>query len=236
MEQNILIDGNIEAFFTHPNDTTRKAIILIHEIWGLNDHIKDVARRLQKEGYSVLAPNILAGMGILELISPTIFKDMQDPIKRSEAQKKLRDVLAPTRAPDFSQHMINKVDQCYNYLKKKGFTHIAIMGFCFGGTYSYALSNHELKACIPFYGQPPMDIAGITCPILAFYGENDTTLTMGLESLSAEMKKHHKNFTYKVYKNTGHAFFNDTNTVAYNKEAAQDSWKLLLAFLQKNMN
>ena len=70
---------------------------------------------------------------------------------------------------------------------------------------------------------------------MAFYGDRDTGLTDKLPALKAQMKKAQKNFTYKVYPGAMHAFFNDTNPITYNKEAAKDSWGMALEFLNKHL-
>lgn len=225
------IDG-VPSFYLKKSN---KAIILIEEIWGLNNNIKDIAQRLANEGYTVLAPELLAETGILGKIQPEIFKEMADPAKRDEAQKKMREALAPMHAPGFAQNTVTKLQKCYDHLHKQNMS-IAVMGFCFGGTYSFALAAHQpgIKAAISFYGQPPSeeDVKNIRCPILAFYGERDEHLINTLPQLEENMKKYHKNFQFKIYKNCGHAFFNDTNKMMYNKEAAEDSWELVKEFLQ----
>jgi carboxymethylenebutenolidase len=125
------------------------------------------------------------------------------------------------------------------------------MGFCFGGTYAFELavrenknpenktSTNRLAACIVFYGQPPnplSDVEYIGCPVLGLYGEKDERLMKSLPELEEAMAKYHKDFTFKVYKNTGHAFFNDTNKYTYNEAATTDSWSIALEFLRKNLS
>jgi carboxymethylenebutenolidase len=229
------------TLFVHPQPKKKvPAIILLYEIWGINDNMRSIAERLAREGYAVIVPDLLGDTGVLEKISPSIFREMGDPKTKDEAQKKMREALAPMHQPEFAGNTLAKLDACYADLRKRfNISDIAIMGFCFGGTYSYAFASHEprIKACIPFYGQPPKseDIPKITCPILAFYGERDATLVSNLPELLNHMKTHRKRFTHKVYLNTGHAFFNDTNPHMYNEEAAKDSWKILLQFLKNTL-
>jgi carboxymethylenebutenolidase len=231
----------LPAFIASPGKSKHPGIILIHEIWGLDDHIKDVTDRFSEEGYIVLAPDLFAGTPIENAVSPSLFAEMHDPVKRDEAQKKMRAALAPMQSPDFAKDMIHKLQMCFSYLEKQEECNgkIAVLGFCFGGSYSFALAaaQPKIKAAVPFYGQPlnseKMD--AVTCPILAFYGEEDTNLISTLPDLKKEMKKHGKDFEAIVYPNTGHAFFNDTNPNRYNKEAATDAWKKTLAFLSKNL-
>lgn len=229
--------GEFQAYMISRDEDT-EAVILIEEIWGMNDHIRDVTERIALLGYTVLAPELLGETGILGKISPAIFKEMADPATRDEAQKKMREATAPAYSPDFGEKAIAKLQSCYNYLKSKNINKIAVMGFCFGGSYSYAFATHnpELKACIAFYGQPPLGNVGtIQCPVLGFYGSEDERLMKTLPQLQDEMKIYNKDFTFKVYEGAGHAFFNDTNIMRYHPDAAKDSWQLTVKFLRENL-
>jgi carboxymethylenebutenolidase len=116
---------------------------------------------------------------------------------------------------------------------------VGVLGFCFGGTYSFHLATHDprVKVAIPFYGHPPTEgeLPNVSCPILAFYGEQDVNLMESLPTLKDSMKKNNKSFEAIVYPGVGHAFFNNTNTRAYNREAADDAWKRALTFLKATM-
>jgi carboxymethylenebutenolidase len=112
---------------------------------------------------------------------------------------------------------------------------IAVTGFCFGGSYSFALAaaDRRIRAAVPFYGSPPQitSVSTIACPVLAFYGETDARLMDSLPEVTAAMQSAGVDFTAKVYGNAGHAFFNDTNPFMYRPDAAADSWRRTLAFL-----
>jgi len=244
MEKMVEISNSITlpAFLASPEGKdTYPGIILIHEIWGLDDHIKDVTKRYAKEGYVVLAPDLFAGTPIENAVSPSLFAEMGDPAKRDEAQKKMRAALAPMQSPEFAKDMIHKLQMCFSYFEKQEKCNgaIGVLGFCFGGSYSFALATTQpkLKAAVSFYGQAPEadKIEAINCPVLAFYGEQDTNLIDHLDELKNNMKKYKKEFESVVYPNTGHAFFNDSNRNRYNKEASDDAWKKSLAFLSKNL-
>jgi carboxymethylenebutenolidase len=79
------------------------------------------------------------------------------------------------------------------------------------------------------------EIPRIDCPVLAFYGDQDTGLIQSLPKLKEDMTKSGKNFEAVVYPNAGHAFFNDTNARMYNPAAAKDAWEKVLTFLKKNL-
>jgi carboxymethylenebutenolidase len=243
MEEMIEISNSIKlpAFLASAENGNHPGLILIHEIWGLDDHMKDVTKRFAKEGYIALAPDLFAGTPIENAVSPSLFAEMGDPAKRDEAQKKMRAALAPMQSPEFAKDMMHKLEMCFSYLRKLKSCNgtIGVLGFCFGGSYSFALASEQpgIKAAVPFYGQAPSEeqIEKISCPVLAFYGEQDTNLIDHLEELKDSMKKYGKDFQSVVYPNAGHAFFNDTNPNRYNKEAATDAWKKSLEFLSKNL-
>lgn len=231
------------AFYTYPDNPSKSGgIILIHEIWGLNPHIKDVAKRLKDQGYAVIAPDLFSDISFEQTLDQSLFIEMMNPKTRDEAQKKMRTLFAPINSPDYAKKAVSKLQGCFDFLKKDNHSNgnIAVMGFCFGGTYSFALAAAQpgLKAALPFYGHPPepLDrIKTISCPIFAFYGEKDPALINQLPELEQTMKKYHKQFEYKVYTGSMHAFFNDTNPITYNKEAALDAWTKVLSFLKDNL-
>ncbi len=233
-----------EAYVSYPTGKPSGGIIIIHEVWGLNDHTKDIADRFVKEGYEVIAPDLLGDIAPEPELSKKIREGLfnPDPEERNQAQPKLRELLAPTKAPGFAEATIEKLKKCVEHLSSRPEVEnrIASVGFCFGGTYSFSLALHEpkLKAAVPFYGHCDFEIdelKQINCPILAFYGENDYGLVDNLPELKTKMEGAGVDFSSKVYPNCGHAFFNDTNPYSYNKEAANDSWQLALDFLGNNL-
>jgi carboxymethylenebutenolidase len=213
------------AYLAKPEGRTKGGLILIHEVWGLTDHIKSVADRFAVEGYLILAPDLLSETGITTDLVGGLQEELFDPQRRSEAQPKLRQLMAPLQSPGLGEKTLAK---------------IGITGFCFGGTYSFSLAVRQpkLRAAVAFYGHADFSVQQlrqIKCPILAFYGENDERLMVVLPELKTKMKKAGVDFTAKVYKNCGHAFFNDTNKFAYNDDAAKDAWRKTLKFLSLNL-
>ena len=232
---------SIPAYVAGEEKAARGAVILIHEVWGLNQNMRGIADRMAAEGYLALAPDLISQTGILDIIDQSIMKEVADPATRDEAQKKMRAAMAPIMAPEFAKETVERLKACCEYLKDKyKVEKIAVMGFCFGGTYSYALAaaGIGIVAALPFYGHAPQDEAElqkISCPVYAFYGEKDTRLTDALPQLAESMKKLGKDFKYKVYPNTGHAFMNETNTAMYNEAAAKDGWHEAIQFLGQHM-
>lgn len=222
-------------YLSYPSADKAPAIIVVHEIWGLNDQIKSVADLFAAQGFLALAPDLLAGE-IDKIPDPKIMS-MTDPVAKSEAQKKMREVMTPLNMPEFAERTVKKLKECFEFLRghPKSNGTVGIVGFCFGGTYAFALAGAEpeLKFAISFYGSPPNEdvIQKITCPVLAFYGDKDERLMQTLPELKVAMEKYHKNFKAVVYPGVGHAFFNEKNPVMYNAEAAHKAWEEVKRFL-----
>jgi carboxymethylenebutenolidase len=234
-------DKGIPVYITC-KDENRPAIILIHEVWGLNDHIKSIADRLCDEGYMVLAPDLIADTAMEEVLDPSLQKVLFDEKEKLKHQTEIRRMWTPLKSPEFAKTTIEKLRACFGYLMAhEKIDKVAVVGFCFGGTYSYnlAIVQPELAAAVPFYGHfdhTDEQLEMIETPIMAFYGEKDTGLIEALPDLDQRMKTAGKDFSYKVYPNCGHAFFNNTNELTYNKDAAEDSWRLALEFLNKHLS
>jgi carboxymethylenebutenolidase len=233
--------GPLDVYTAAPDGPAKGGLIVIHEVWGLDDHIKDVADRFAAAGYFVAAPNLLAGTEVAELITPQLFADFSNPEKRAQVQVEFRKIMAPMQSPEFSNRTEERLKALFTWLTKQPNSSgkAAVVGFCFGGTYAYSLAAAEpdVVAAVPFYGHADHAVEHlkqIHCPILAFYGEQDTTLIDQLPSLVARMDQAGVNFRHKVYTGTGHAFFNDRNPERYNKQAADDAWQLTLSFLDEN--
>jgi carboxymethylenebutenolidase len=236
------LDG-FSGYLSEPDGAPRGALIVIHEIWGLVDHIKDVADRFAAEGYLVLAPDLLSQVGIDAHVGAELQGIMQnpDPEKRNAGQPLLREKMAPLQAPGYAQFAVDALKRCVDYLARQpGIDgRIAVTGFCFGGTYAFALAaaDSRVRAVVPFYGSPPAldQVGAITAPVLAFYGANDERLMLSLPDVTTAMTDAGVDFRTKVYDGAGHAFFNDTNPYSYNAEVASDAWSRAVTFLERSL-
>lgn len=231
----------LDAYEARPAGEVKGGIIVIHEVWGLSDHIKSVADRFAAEGYIALAPELLAETDIAAH-ADTLMLDLFNPEKRNETQPKLRALMTPMQEPGFGEKTLGRVKVCFDHLYDMPETHewVAITGFCFGGSYSFALAVAEprLKAAVPFYGHADLSDAAklkqIACPVQAFFGEKDEGLMESLPELKQAMKDAGVDFAATVYPDCGHAFFNDTNPYAYNEAAAKEAWQRTLELLSAN--
>ncbi len=246
----------IPAYLAAPDGSGRHpAVIVIHEIWGLDDHIRSVARRIAGEGYVALAPQlyvgefeqamrperIMAGMQILRSAPPEVQRDpsaleasLEDrsPEERSAIMTLAR-VMAPATRERFRDDLLGAV----SYLGGRSdvdAAKIASLGFCMGGGLAIALATRapSLWKTVIFYGDhPPLDqIPAISAQVLGLYGATDARITDQVPAFADAMAQAKKTFTYHVYPGAGHAFFNDTRP-SYQAEAAADAWERVKTFL-----
>ena len=164
-------DSELTAYRAEPAGTPKGELIVIHEIWGLVDHIKDVADRYAAEGFLVVAPDILTNSGV----TPTVGQELHDlamnPVEatRTAAQPLMREKLAASREPAYGAWALEQLTKVVDYLEAQPDIHgrVAVTGFCFGGSYTFALAaaDTRVRAAAPFYGAPPesADIAAISC-------------------------------------------------------------------------
>lgn len=232
--------NDVSAYLARPDGEVKAGVLVIHEVWGLTDHIKSVADRLASEGYLALTPDLLAGSGVDFSGTKELQEVMFDPERRNEAQPKLRAMMAPMQKPEFSKVTAASTKKCFDYLYDlpESKHSVAVIGFCFGGSYSFTLAAQEprLKLSMPFYGHCDFssdELAQIACPVRAFYGENDEGLSGQMQELPAKMSEAKADFEQRIYDDCGHAFFNDTNKFAYNQVAASNAWDTVLAELAK---
>lgn len=232
----------VQAYVSEPTGTPKGGLVVVHEVWGLVRHTRDVADRFAAEGYLAVAPDLLSGAGGVADLSGELQEAAFDPQQRSNAQPRLRKHMAPIRSPEYAKHAVAALHVCFDHLEGvAGLTgRVAATGFCLGGTYTFSLAVSEprLRAAVPFYGHAEFkdaELRGINCPVLAFYGDQDAALMDELPGLKSRMRAAGVDFEAVVYPGAGHAFFNDTNKYTYNAEAAADSWARTLAFLERSL-
>jgi carboxymethylenebutenolidase len=228
--------GEIPGYRAFPKDKKKLPVILVvHEIFGLHEHIKDVCRRLAKQGYFAIAPELFIRQG-----DTTKLNDMGA----------IRDVVGKT--PD--AQVIGDLDATVAVTKGNGHADagkLGITGFCWGGriVWLYAAHSPLLKAGVAFYGRivgdksdlhpkHPIDVAAsLKAPVLGLYGAEDQAIPVAtvdqMKKALAAGDAAARHSEIHVYPNAGHAFFADYRPT-YRKEAADDGWKRLLAWMKAN--
>ncbi|MBO0811358.1 MAG: dienelactone hydrolase family protein [Microlunatus sp.] len=234
--------SEIDIYKAVPTGQVKGGLIVIHEIWGLVDHIRAVADRFADAGYIAYAPDILSKAGI----TPQAGKELQeltqhpDEKVRVAAQPTFRQRMAPAHDPGYGAWALGALSKVIDDLAVRPGVdgRIGVVGFCFGGSYSFGLAATDDRICaaVPFYGAPPdqVSVADIGCPVLAIYGEQDERLITGLPDVAKAMQEAGVDFTSKVYPDAGHAFFNDTSS-HYQPAAAADAWTITLDFIARNL-
>lgn len=196
-------------------------VIVVQEWWGLDDHIKDVARRFAAEGFAAFAPDLYHG------------KITKEPDEAGKLMMALDMPKASKELAAAAEHLSQQP-----FIDGRG---IGATGFCMGGGLALTLAcdSPHIKAAAPFYGMNPDPIdkvANLKGPVRLFYAEHDDWVNPQVrDAAEAALKKHEKDYEIHVYPGTGHAFFNDTRPDAYNKDAATDAWEKMLALFRANL-
>ncbi len=226
-------DGAIPAYRAMPaKGNAFPVVLVVQEIFGVHEHIKDICRRFAKLGYLAVAPEMYARQG--------------DVSKLSNIQE-IRPIVA--KVPD--TQVMSDLDAAVAWAKKssKGNTDkLAITGFCWGGriVWMYAAHNPKVKAGVAWYGQlvgqpnemlpkHPIDIAAtLKVPVLGLYGATDTGIPVPtVEQMQKALKDAGSKSEIILYPDTPHGFHADYRT-SYRKEQAQDGWKKLQDWFKKH--
>ncbi|RTZ44470.1 dienelactone hydrolase family protein [Candidimonas sp. SYP-B2681] len=228
-------DGTIPAYFAAPADKARPALILvIQEIFGLHEHIRDVCRRFARQGYMAVAVDLYHRQG--------------DAAQYSDMSMLINDIVS--KVPD--EQVLADLDASVKWAETQGAdsARIGVTGFCWGGrlTWMYAAHNADCKAGVAWYGKlavghgplqrrNPIDIANeLKAPVLGLYGGQDASIPLtdvrrmqdALKTGSAAARASE----VVVYPESGHAFYADYRP-SYNAGDAQDAWLKALSWFKK---
>lgn len=222
-------DGDLPAYFARPDGAGPFPVVLvIEEIFGVHDYIKDICRRLAHAGYLAVAPELYARLADLSTMTD-IHKIIQDVI---------------LKAPDAT--LLADLDAAAAWAAAHGgdANRLAVTGFCRGGrnTWLYAAHNPRLKAAVAWYGpitgptsaiQPAMPIAiadKLNCPLLGLYGARDQSIRVeDVQAAAAKATEAGKEVKIVIYPDAGHGFHADYRP-SYNAADAADGWAKALAW------
>jgi carboxymethylenebutenolidase len=189
-------------------------VVVIHEAYGLNDHIKDITHRFADAGYVALAVDL--------------FTDRNRAICMAR-------YMTGMLLGSVNRYGIDDLKAALTYLAKNrdvDAKRMGAIGFCMGGGFAiaWACTDSRLKAIAPFYGvnPRPLEVVSRLCPVVGSYPEKDFTANAG-RALDRALDLHHIAHDIKIYPGAHHSFFNDQGA-AYDKGAAEDSWARVVAF------
>jgi carboxymethylenebutenolidase len=226
-------DTKIPGYYARPKGGSGEAVILVvQEIFGLHEHIKDVCRRFAHEGYFAIAPELYARQGDATQIED-IGQLIAEIVSKVPDAQVMSDLDATTRL----------AGEMGADGKKLGVT-----GFCWGGraTWLYSAHNPDLKAGVAWYGRlvgdetpntprHPVDLAGeLNGPVLGLYGGADQGIPLNtVEQMKAAIAAAGGASEFNVYPDAPHAFYADYRP-SYRPEAAEDGWARALAWFRKH--
>ena len=237
-------DEQLQAYLAMPDGPAQGGVVVIHEIWGMQDHFRDIADRFAALGYVAVAPDVLSHAGIDPAAGAELarLRFQATEKERSREQPRLREAFSATRAAEYTAWAVASLRAVVDMLAETPGVdgRIAVTGYCFGGGLSFQLvaADDRVRAAIPYYGRAPEEsvLARITAPVLAFYGSLDEPLMTALPQLEADAAAAGLDFQAVVYDGAKHAFFNDANASTYDAAAAADSWRRSLAFLSEHLD
>ncbi len=223
-------DGEIPAYRAMPaNAKNAPVILVVQEIFGVHEYIKDVCRRLAKAGYLAIAPELYARQG--------------DPSSYTEIPKLFSEIVS--KVPD--AQVMGDLDATVAWAQKNGGNGqaVGITGFCWGGriVWLYSAQNPSVKAGVAWYGrltgdksvlspEHPVDVAArLNGPVLGLYGGKDAGIPMDtVDAMKAELAKGNdaaKASKFVIYPEAPHAFHADYRP-SYRADAAKDGWQQAL--------
>jgi carboxymethylenebutenolidase len=195
------------------------AVLVISEVFGHTDWIRDMCDQIAEAGYIAIAPDLHSGKK---------YEDVNDAIKATYAlpQKQITGDL------NAAAKYVLTLPSCNGKL--------VVAGFCWGGgqSFKYPASNKNLQAAFVFYGPPPekKEMSKINCPVYGFYGENDNRITSTVQATQEQMKKLGKVYEPVVYKDAGHGFMRSGESPEAkpgDKKARDDAWVRFKELLSK---
>jgi carboxymethylenebutenolidase len=213
--------AEIKAYMAVPKGAEKlPAVIVIHENRGLNNHIRDVTRRLALEGFLAMAPDMLSPSG-----------------GTPDDEDKAREMISQASDDITRTNLMSAVEFLKTFKRSNG--NVGAIGFCWGGGWvnQLAIAAPDLKAGVAYYGrQPPADqVPKIKAALMLHYAGLDERINAGIDAYKKALETNHKAFQVFVYDGVNHAFNNDTASARYNKAAADLAWERTIKFLKEKL-
>lgn len=228
------------GYLARPGADPAPGVVMLHDVWGLAEHTRDLARRLAAEGFAVLAVDLYRELPSREVGSDPgrWIRGLSDPALLAVVQEAI-DALAGGAARGCK---------------------VGITGFCMGGQYTilaaaactglsaavpcYGMLSHAHGLLAPAPGEPPLDparkprspleaAAQVRCPMLALFGADDAFIPVDdVRAFERELAKSGPGHVVSLYAGAGHAFLNDTRPDLYRPAAAHEAWPRLVSWLR----
>lgn len=210
-------NGATLAHVAMPDEPNGRAVVVIQEWWGLNDHIKDIAARYADEGFVAIAPDLYRGK--IETSSEEAGKMMHD-LQVDDGLDIIRSSMDAARS-------------------KYGLSHFGITGYCMGGTFALraACELDGISAAAPFYGDIPEEdiLKKLKAPTIFISGTKDAWINPEKVALLEDAAERYELPVTSVKYEADHAFFNDTRPEVYDEVAANDAWALAIGFFNDKL-
>tara|TARA_R110002020_G_scaffold278506_6_gene493958 strand:+ start:10821 stop:11711 length:891 start_codon:yes stop_codon:yes gene_type:complete len=215
-------DWDMTGYLAMPaeNSGPLPAVLVIHENRGLNEHIRDVARRLALEGFAALAVDFLSPLG-----------------GTPDDEDKAREMIGQLEAAETTANAAAARAWLAGHDRTSG--KVGAVGFCWGGglVNQLAVNDPELGAGVAYYGRQAAagDVASIRAPLMLHYAGLDERINSGIDAYRAALEAGGKRFEIHVYDGVNHAFNNDTSAARYDKAAAELAWSRTIGFFKDKL-
>lgn len=210
-------NGDTTAYVAMPDTPNGKAVVIVHEWWGLNDHVKDIAGRYASEGFIGIAPDLYRGK---------IATNPDEASKMMHALATEDGLLTIAKASDAAR-------EAY------GVSHLGITGYCMGGTFALraACQLEGFSAAAAFYGDIPEDeiLQKLSTPTIFISGTRDAWINPEKVAQLEDATSRFELPVQSVKYDADHAFFNDTRPEVYDERAANDAWALVIGFFNDRL-
>lgn len=210
-------NGETTAYVARPDNDTIKAVIVIQEYWGVNDHIKDIAGRYADEGFIAIAPDLYRG---------------RIATNSGDASKLMGELSTPDGIDTIRNTVAKAADEY-------GIKHFGITGFCMGGTFALraACELEGFSAAAPFYGDIPEEdvLKKLRTPVLFISATKDKWINTQKVAAFEEAANKYELPVDSIKYDADHAFFNNTRPEVYDDAAAKDAWALVTDFFRDRL-
>jgi carboxymethylenebutenolidase len=208
----------VTAYIAYPErKTPAPGVVVIHEIFGMSDFVRQTTKQLAKDGFVAIAPDLLSRRG-------------GTPASTDDARK-----LIAGLNPDTVTLDLDAAVAYLRTLKAVQGDRIGVIGFCWGGgqSFRYATTNPALRAFVVCYGSGPdaAAIAQIRARGLGVYAENDARIDAGLPDMAKAVKQYGKDYRYAVYPGVGHGFLRSRE----NPQVADSAWGAVVRFFRESL-